>query len=351
MKKVDMVVDLQYGSTGKGLIAGYLAVKNEYDVVINANMPNAGHTFIDGDGNVMIHKVLPNGIVSPKCKTVMIGPGSVFDPARLNKEMTEAAEMGYDHFNVAIHSNAVLLTENHKFAESKMDNIGSTKQGSAAALIEKIRRDPEFNPTVSGGMVFGETALSASLSDRVFVVSPKMWMEILVGADNVLAEGAQGFSLGISEKFYPFCTSRDCTPARFMSDMGIPLPMLRKVIGTARVHPIRVGGTSGGCYEDQTEVSWESLGLEEERTTVTNKVRRVFTFSPDQIRDAVLASQPDEIFLNFCNYDKDYASEVLRDIELILDEVGAKGSVVRYFGYGPGVNDVMDTDAIIGGAA
>ncbi len=77
MNKLDLIVDLQYGSTGKGLIAGYLAEKHGYDCVVNANMPNAGHTYIDDKGQKMVHKVLPNGIVSPSCDTVLIGPGSV----------------------------------------------------------------------------------------------------------------------------------------------------------------------------------------------------------------------------------------------------------------------------------
>ena len=349
MKKVDMIVDLQYGSTGKGLIAGFMAVANNYDTVINANMPNAGHTFIDGFGNTMIHKVLPNGIVSPACTTVMIGPGSVFSVDQFNKEMVEAAEMGYGQFNVYIHANAVILTDDHVHAEINMDSIGSTKQGSAGALVEKIRRNPSLNPTVEANSISFFNRVICK--DRVQIDSPQEWAHRLQSAENVLAEGAQGFSLGINEKFYPYCTSRDCTPARFMSDMGIPLPMLRKVIGTARVHPIRVGGTSGGCYEDQQETDWETLGLEVERTTVTKKVRRVFSFSREQIRDAVMASQPDEIFLNFCNYDQSYADKVHKEIEAVLEEVGVKGSIVRYFGFGPTVNDVLDTDMAIGGAA
>ena len=62
MKKVDIIVDLQFGSTGKGALAGYLAANSDYDVVVSANMPNAGHTFIDSKGQRMIHKVLPSGI-------------------------------------------------------------------------------------------------------------------------------------------------------------------------------------------------------------------------------------------------------------------------------------------------
>ena len=65
MKKVDMVIEMQFGSTGKGLIAGYLAEKYGHDVVLTANMPNAGHTYINATGRKWVHKALPSGITSP----------------------------------------------------------------------------------------------------------------------------------------------------------------------------------------------------------------------------------------------------------------------------------------------
>ena len=77
MTKAYMILDLQFGSTGKGLLAGYLAKTKQPDVVVTAWGPNAGHTYIDEDGREYIHRMLANGIVSPKLKTVLIGPGSV----------------------------------------------------------------------------------------------------------------------------------------------------------------------------------------------------------------------------------------------------------------------------------
>jgi len=138
MKKADLIVDMQYGSTGKGLIAGYLAMKNEYDVVVNANMPNAGHTFIDAKGQKMVHKVLPNGLVSPKCEYVLIGPNSVFSMDQLMKELDQLDEFGYDQYQVCIHHRAVVLQDRHKDTEQKYKRIGSTAQGSAAATIHKM---------------------------------------------------------------------------------------------------------------------------------------------------------------------------------------------------------------------
>lgn len=335
-KKVDLIVDMQYGSTGKGAIAGFLAVRNGYDVVVNANMPNAGHTFIDAKNQVMIHKVLPNGIVSPLCEYAMLGAGSVFDVDVLMKEIKRAEEFGYKDFLVAIHCNAVVLKDEHRTAEAGMDSIGSTKQGSGAALIEKIKRDPKAQVTAGqGGADIGR--LLRAFPARVAVVKPNVWHAILSEANFVLAEGAQGFSLGISEQFYPYCTSRDCTPARFLADMGIPLPMLRKVIGTARTYPIRVGGDSGAGYEDQEELTWQSLGLKPELTTVTKKVRRVFSFSETQIQDAINAMCPDEIFLNFCNYG-DEATKIARDA---INKASGHTNAVKYWGYGATVNDII----------
>jgi len=330
-KKVDMIVDLQYGSTGKGLIAGYIALKTQHDVIVNANMPNAGHTFIDAKGQKMIHKVLPNGIVSPRCKYVLIGPGSVFDVSRLYNEIQQAKQFGYmKDAKVFVHENAVPVLDRHREEESTLESIGSTKQGSMAASIDKMKRNPD-NSVIARDLVSNFDQERYGLS----VISGSGYNEIIKNAHSILAEGAQGFSLGINEKFYPYCTSRDCSPARFMSDMAIPLPYLRTVLGTARTYPIRVGGTSGGCYGDQTETRWEDLGLAQERTTVTNKVRRVFTFSKQQIDDAMYMFAPDEVFLNFCNYIED--SDQMRDI------IGHFEGKVKYLGFGPSVGDIDET--------
>jgi len=328
--KADMIVDLQFGSTGKGLIAGYLAMRNEYDTVINANMPNAGHTFIDHNGHKMVNKVLPNGVVSPECDWALIGPGSVFDPNRLIEELNILAEGGYNEFMVGIHPAAVVLTDNHKDYEKKFVTIGSTSQGSAAAMIHKINRNPKDDPTAAA-------RIDQHFHDRIVVVSRNKYRNIIRLSERILLEGAQGFSLGINQEFYPYCTSRECTPARFMSDMGVPMKYLRKVIGTARVHPIRVGsppgGYSGGWYKDQLELDWGQFNVEPERTTVTNRIRRIATWSNTQIRDAVWECEPDEIFLNFCNYAQDGELEEVR---------ATAGHLIKYEGWGPTVDDVME---------
>jgi adenylosuccinate synthase len=344
--KVDMVIDLQYGSTGKGLISGYLAYKNEYDTAISANMPNAGHTFIDDQGRKFINKVLPNAAACPSVRTALIGPGAVFDIDQLVKEVRQHLTVNPRLF-VGIHQNAAVLGDRHKQEEAQtLSGISSTMQGSMAATVEKMRRTPRGNITAKQiKWQFYDRMRDENLVDKILILDNKYYNEILDGAKNVLAEGAQGYSLSLNGPFYPYCTSRDCTPTRFMSDMQIPHTMLRRVIGTARLHPIRVGNTedgySGDFYVDQEETTWEELGVPEELTTVTKRVRRVFTFSGYQMKESIYMCQPNEVFLNFCNYAPDLVPKTITIIEGYMNEL-ANGGSVRYTGWGPTIKDVRE---------
>jgi adenylosuccinate synthase len=295
-KKVTLIVDLQYGSTGKGKVAGWWAKRYAPDVVINANMPNAGHTYIDRDGHKYVHKVLPNGIVCPRLRYVGIGAGSVFSIEQLQKEIDSMPLYSEREFltKLRIHENSVILQDWHKLSEESFSRIGSTQQGSMAALVSKMHRDPNSD-VIARDLLLG-TKFEQCL------VSQSQWLDIVGKAERILAEGAQGYDLGISTQFYPYCTSRDCTPARMLADMGIPLPLLSNVIGVLRPYPIRVAGTSGRVHEDQEELSWEMLGVEPEKTTVTKKVRRVFSFSDQQLREALDACAPNHLVLNFTDY-------------------------------------------------
>ncbi|MBL4588286.1 adenylosuccinate synthetase [Candidatus Babeliales bacterium] len=340
MKKVDLIIDLQYGSTGKGLIAGYLAETNGYDTVINANMPNAGHTYINVEGRMWMHKVLPNGIVSPNLKRVMIGAGSVFSIKQLQKEIEGSKDL-LDGVEILIHPNAVVLQDEHSAMErNNLSRISSTMQGSMAATIAKMMRDPENNPTAAGEIA--EYGHGSQISEYVCTI--EQWHHALMNSTKILAEGAQGYSLGLNGKFWPFCTSRDCTPARFMADMAIPLPYLNKVIGTARCHPIRVGNTadgySGDVYSDQVEISFEQLGQETELTTVTKRPRRIFSYSSQQMKDAIFDCMPDEVFLNFCNYTDTYG-HIVHDINITAERIMGR-PVVRYLGFGAAFQNIKD---------
>jgi len=137
----------------------------------------------------------------------------------------------------------------------------------------------------------------------------------------ILHEGSQGFSLDINHgSHYPQCTSRGTTAVQNLADMGLSAKRMGDVYLVIRPYPIRVGnvvedgvvvGHSGGVYEGQKEISWKEVAeqagapptlADKELTTVTKRLRRVFTFSDEQLRDAVTINGATQIALNFANY-------------------------------------------------
>lgn len=359
MSLITAIVDLQYGSTGKGLLAGYLSQKRDYDLVVSANMPNAGHTFVDSEGRAWVNKVLPSGVYSKNLRHICIGPGAVFSPEQLIKELHDLKERGINAW-LLIHAQAAILWPAHKHREQEnLSGISSTMQGSMEAMYEKMCRTRGASNTCGDNAEYlrsftcpgGET-----LWDHVEEASS--WMSYMSTAQNILMEGSQGYSLGINAGFYPYCTSRDCTVWRLIADCGMVAKGQLRTIGTARVHPIRVGNTpdgfSGPCYPDQHELEWSDIGQTPEKTTVTQRVRRVFTFSQTQIREAMMANRVDEVFLNFCNYDPRLAIDVRNQIDSLAGEIfadrynpslvgpGWAPKLVKYMGFGPQAEDMLD---------
>lgn len=346
MRELHIITDLQYGSTGKGLLAGWLAEKHQPDTLVSAWSPNAGHTYIDTDGRKFVNTALPNGIVSKNLKRILLGPGSVINAGALMMEMEQYADL-LSGVDIMIHGNAAVVTQEHRDEEAKgMFKIGSTMKGVGAAVIDKIRRDPSKNVIARDALV--STPLEA------FVVSAAIYDKAIDDSEVVILESAQGFSLSINQGFYPFTTSRDCTTHQLLSDCAIPNYQIRSstVYGCARTYPIRVAnrfdvdgkqiGTSGPCYEDQEEIEWSRLGMEPELTTVTKLPRRIFTFSEQQIKDAVRMNGVDELFLNFINYidqDQSPGAMAFEDYEVAIMRSGARLALA---GIGPTYRDVVE---------
>lgn len=311
--KLNVVVDGQWGSCGKGLIAGYLGEQYGVDVASTNNLPNAGHTVVLEDGTKFISKILPvTTFLNTKEQRVQayIGPGAGFFLGQLFKEMEECQVAPED---VRIHPRAMVVTPDHAELERGArgtKHIASTMQGSGAARAEKIMRGAD----VRLARDFPELQ-SMIVDDWIFETQGKldgsMWLH----------EGSQGFSLGMNHgSHYPQCTSRECTTTRELMDMGLPPQSLGDVYLVIRPFPIRVGnvieggqqvGYSGDAYPGQEELTWalikESSGYPDdydlhEMTTVTKRLRRVFTFSMDQALRAAMVNGATKIALNFANY-------------------------------------------------
>lgn len=347
----NLIIDLQFGSTGKGLIAGYLAERDAPDTLITAWAANAGHTYIDRDGRKFVHTMLANGIVSRSLRRVLIGPGSVIDPVNLRREMDEAGTL-MDGVDVLIHPSAAIIEQRHRDEEAgPMTKIGSTKKGCGAAAIHRIRRDPDDMNTAWCGDQPHPLLIEQGLGDKV--ATREQYINAVLDARRIQIEGAQGYSLSMYHGFYPYTTSRDVTVHQVLADCGVPLGIGRElvVVGTARTYPIRVAnrfdeqggqvGWSGPCYPDQREISFEEIGQEVELTTVTKLPRRIFTLSHLQLAEAVRMNGVDELFLNFVNYvPSPERREFIARVRQTLSEAGS--ARLAYMGYGPTHRDVVE---------
>ncbi len=308
--KANVLIDGQLGSTGKGLWAGYLAKTETIDLAVTNAAPNAGHTYIDGKYKI-INKHLPTSGVVGKCE-IYINAGAVIDPDVFHKEMEE---MRLTHADVTIHPRAAIITAEHKQSElrdgSSAQRLGSTQSGVGAAICSKLSRD-------RGSIAAEEKSLQKYI-DKINL------NERIESGETILIEVPQGYDLGINEGLsFPYCTSRSVTVGQALADANVHPRHLGHVSMTLRTFPIRVGhiygqvegqevmvGNSGPFWPDSEEISWSDLGVKPELTTVTQRERRVATFSRENYLNSCNNIKPNSIFFNFANYMKRGEFEML----------------------------------------
>lgn len=354
-----MIMDGMWGSCGKGLLAGKLAMERNPDVIINNFGPNAGHTFIGPDNEVIMTSQLPSGLVS-KDSILILGADSIINPDLLLAEVDKYEAEYNIKARLLIHPRAAVVTQHDIDVESgTMGHIGSTKKGVGNAVSRKVLRGGV--PTIPA---------VACQEDRLAdYVAPPGTIEGLLRTNltygSVQVESAQGLELSINHgSHYPQCTSRDITPAAIMNGVGIPMRYLDETNVVVRTYPIRVGheydefgakvGDSGDVYPGMRELTWEEMsklvGIDiQERTTVTKKVRRVFSWSWQQYRNMLWQCGPCNVMINFMNYLDAQApslAEANNDTQAFFKkaqyEAVESGGHIDWLGWGPAMNQVED---------
>ncbi len=333
-----VLVDGQYGSTGKGLVAAAFAeaAGERIDWVTTNSGPNSGHTGYIGRKRILTQQV---PVAWAACQMLghqarcFLNAGALINLDILRGEMKYRLKSD----PVYIHPHAVcIIPEDVEAPAPSASAIASTGKGTGEAMARKINRDKtavvSFHMSSGADVNFNYPDLSDMPLARVFV------------------ETAQGFSLGINSGFYPYTTSRECTVMQALSDAHLPAFFLKKVVMVVRSLPIRVGNTdmgkSGGIYPDQREHTWEEPGLEPELTTVTKRVRRVFSWSWQQFNAAVKVNRPEVIVFNFAQYLNPTAlsSHLDQLVDQYINIMGVPPELL-IIGYGPYNEDlVVDTE-------
>ncbi len=296
-KPIRIITGGQYGSEGKGSYIHHIA--GQYKTHVRTGGPQAGHSIKMGDGTVYKLTTVPVGAFT-RGTVSLIAPTSVLDLDRLFEEMAWAYHVNGDRYPlVIVDPRCTVLIEGDKELEENSDitaRLGSTAHGVGAARVRRIDRRAETADFFRSEIL----RTGAIVEDTIPLVRNI--------TEGVLIEAAQGQLLSLFSGAYPFCTSAECGPAQAFVDAGFPLYMADRVQSTGifRTLPIRVGGNSGPM--GGTEMSWDTVAelygdhIAEERTTVTNKIRRISTWDPAEVARSVAWTQIDDAVLTFVDY-------------------------------------------------
>jgi len=302
---VDVLIGSQFGSEGKGQVSAFLSP--EYDCLIRVGGPNAGHKVYEDDSPDTFH-IIPSGTRRAPFSKILLGPGTVIS---LNTLATEIKKYDIQPDRLTIDHNCSIITDDDIKIEKRLDKIGSTKQGVGSAtanniLKNRLKRDCTYK------------AINYPLL-KPFVGSVHEELELLYSKNmKILLEGTQGTMLSLHHGIYPYVTSRDTSVSGCLSDAGISPKRVRKIIMVTRTFPIRVQnpekGTSGPFSRSGSnyEISYEELSessgiplseiLTIEKTSTTNRQRRIAYFNWAIFREACEINSPTDIALTFSDY-------------------------------------------------
>ena len=330
---VSIVIGGQYGSEGKGKVAYYWAKRTKAKVAVRVGGSNSGHTIYDEKGKLYAFRMLPTACMLDEVISILPA-GAYIDVPVLLKEirLTKVSRE-----KLKIDPNAVIIKDEYKREEKSMclrQTIGSTLSGTGVAVIERSRRCMD-TPVV---MAKDIEELKPYLADT----KDYMRQSIDDGV-HIVIEGTQGYGLSnYHAKDYPYATSRDTTAAFFLAETGISPLDVEHIIMTVRAFPIRVSGNSGPL---ENEIDWMTVSKEsgskeyfEEKTTVTQKTRRVARFDSKIVKEAIIVNKPDIIVLNHLDY-LDYSNKEsmqLTDLQksFVKDVETKIGRKIDYYGNG-----------------
>jgi adenylosuccinate synthase len=277
----------QYGSEGKGSICSWLSKNNKYGLIIRISSPNSGHTFY-ANGIKYIMRQLPCTWTTQNTP-IYLPSSSVINKDVLQHEIELIYRNNYTG-KIYINKKASIITSDNINKEQSI-TTGSTYQGVGATRAAKCIR---------------QSALIKDISQFANYIPIDYIGDLLDNNGKILIEASQGFGLSLNYKYYPYCTSQDIDPYNILGQSDIPFNI--HTVNTwliLRTFPIRIAGNSGYLFK---ELTWQELRLrygnhiQDEYTSVSNKIRRVGEFDYELAKDAIHKCNPTNIILTFFDY-------------------------------------------------
>ena len=363
MKKIDVVLGLQWGDEGKGKVVDVLTP--DYKVIARfQGGPNAGHSLHFDDESFVLHTV-PSGIFREGSMNI-IGNGVVVDPVILMDEIRQIEATGIDiTHKLKISRRAQLIMPTHRMLDAASEaakgksKIGSTLKGIGPAYMDKTGRN---------GIRFGDVLLD-NFKDMYNALKAKhmgmlslypgfefnldeyeaKWMQAVEDLKRfpfidseievngyidsgvpVLAEGAQGSLLDIDFGSYPFVTSSNTLASGACTGLGVAPSKIGKVFGIFKAYCTRVGsGPFPTELFDQTGEFLRSEGHEFGATT--GRPRRCGWLDMVALKYAVMMNGVTELIM--------MKSDVLNSFDTIKVATSYKrdGQTITSYPYDGGV--------------
>ena len=304
MKKVDVILGLQWGDEGKGKVVDVLTP--HYQVVARfQGGPNAGHT-LEFNGEKYVLRSIPSGIFQGD-KVNVIGNGVVLDPILFKEEAEALARSGHDLTErLYISKKAHLILPTHRVLDAAFEaakgssKIGTTGKGIGPTYTDKISRNGvrvgdiflDFKKIYEVAKARRENILESLGYNYDIDELERQWFEgieylkkfriidseheinrFLAEDKAILAEGAQGTLLDVDFGSYPFVTSSNTICAGACTGLGIGPNRIGEVYGIFKAYCTRVG--SGPFPTELFDETGEALcRLGHEFGAVTGRKRR-----------------------------------------------------------------------------
>ena len=304
MKKVDVILGLQWGDEGKGKVVDVLTP--HYKVVARfQGGPNAGHT-LEFNGEKYVLRSIPSGIFQGD-KVNVIGNGVVLDPILFKEEAEALARSGHDLTErLYISKKAHLILPTHRVLDAAFEaakgssKIGTTGKGIGPTYTDKISRNGvrvgdiflDFKKIYEVAKARHENILESLGYNYDIDELERQWFEgieylkkfriidseheinrFLAEDKAILAEGAQGTLLDVDFGSYPFVTSSNTICAGACTGLGIGPNRIGEVYGIFKAYCTRVG--SGPFPTELFDETGEALcRLGHEFGAVTGRKRR-----------------------------------------------------------------------------
>jgi len=305
MKKIDVILGLQWGDEGKGKVVDVLTPA--YEVVARfQGGPNAGHT-LEFNGEKYVLRSIPSGIFQGG-KINIIGNGVVLDAILFREEAEALAASGHDLTEqLCISKKAHLILPTHRMLDAAYEaakgsaKIGTTGKGIGPTYTDKVSRNgmrvgdllsPDFKILYERAKARHEAILRSLNYSYDITELERQWFEaveylkrfriidseyvvngLLREEKSVLAEGAQGTLLDVDFGSYPFVTSSNTITAGVCTGLGVAPNRIGEVFGICKAYCTRVG--SGPFPTELFDETGDALcRLGHEFGAVTGRKRR-----------------------------------------------------------------------------